>query len=56
MAVWENIGSGQSLSVEKNTAGGYDVILRTNQTVKSSYILLAHTTKLIQKGDRVQWE
>ena len=57
MEKWEVIGSGQALSVEKNTLGGYDVVLKSNATVGvSSYILLARTTKLVDKGTRKQYE
>lgn len=50
------IGSGQSIECIKNDFGGYDVVLRTNQTEKSAYVLLARTKEIKERGDRRVWE
>lgn len=51
---WIEVGNGLSIRCENN-GKGYDVILRTNQTDKSAYVLLARTTELKQIGDKQVW-
>ena len=51
-----NIGSGANLIVIRNSAGGYNVLLESNMSKESSYILIAHTTKLIDRENIKVWE
>lgn len=54
-AVWEEIGSGQAIACVRNTMGGYDVFLRTNQTSGSSYVKLCSTSKIVNGKDFDYW-
>lgn len=54
--MFENIGSGQAISCVKNGKGGYDVILRTNQTDITSYVLLSRTSCIVKHAEMQVYE
>jgi hypothetical protein len=51
---WVEIGNGMAIRCESN-GKGYDVVLRTNQTNQSAYVLLKRSTHMEQINDKAVW-
>jgi len=51
---WVEVGNGMAMRCEWNGTG-YDVILRSNQTNQTSYVLLATTNKTATIRSKEVW-